>query len=432
MATPEQLAHERRDRTGPPDPHGPMKSSKLVKYSLLNAPWTLIASFGQPLSNYVTIILLSNTYGLAAGGQFRLLLSIFGILTIFTLVDSGKIAVRYLVMQRTGVIRPLFASRLRWGLLGTVAGMITAYVLYRQGDSLALPVLVMALLLPLGKAADLYAQINQARSQFFLSAVYSVAKYGAATLLPVLCIVFDLGLAFFLCTYFIVLFGFNAYFLSLHPEAYEPAAPEAKQYVKQGVQLSASGVFPIVLEHADKFIISYFLGLEALALYTIGVSTGRLFLNFVKPTLSIYFPILVNHRPRPGFLLKTFALLTAIGIASAWAMDYYFVYVLGSDYRAAYPLAAVVVAGLGLFFVGTISYYSIVYHRDAQISVPTITNIATTVIVIAYLFAAVLWGGQYALLLCALSYPLRDFLNVGAIALLSNWVNADETPRTVP
>lgn len=405
--------------------------SELVKYTLISAPWTLVASFAQPISNYLIILLLSKSYGLAAGGQFRLLLSIFGILTIFTLVDSGRIVVRYLVLEQRGVVWPLLVSRVRWGLLGLAAGVTWAFVLYQRGDELALPVLVLALLLPVGKSADLYAQINQARMAFPLSAVYSTIKYGSVIALAVVCIGLNLDITYFLCTYFVVLFGFNMYFLSRHREAYEAAGPDAKKYVREGLELSGSGVFPIALEQVDKFIVTYFFGLETLALYTIGVSTGRLLLNFVKPVLTIYFAMLVNHRPDPLRLLGAFTLLTAFGVACAWALKFYFAYVLGPDYLSAYPIAAVVLSGLGLFFVAAIVYYSSVYHKEATIRIPTATNIITFVVVVSYLFASVLLGGNLALLLLAASYPLRDLITIAVTAHMSRRMRADGKPSLV-
>ena len=397
----------------------------LARYTLINAPWTLIASFAQPLSNYVTILLLSSAYGLEAGGQFRLLLSIFGVLTPFTLPDTGKVAVRYLVQNREGVIRPLLACRIRWGLAGAAAGLATAAYLFHRGDTLALPVLILALLLPLGESADLYAQINQARQQFLTSAAYSLAKYGALTALAFVFAGMGLPALAFLSSYFIVLFGFNIYFLSRHPETFEASNAQAPRYVREGIQLSSSGVFPILLEHADKFIVSCFLGLEALALYSIGVSTGRLFLNVVKPVLTIYFPILVNHRPNAPFLLGSFVALTALGIAAAIALKFYFLLLLDAQYMPSYPFAAVIVSGLGLFFVGVVIYYSAVYHKTAEVRIPAITNVLTFALVTAYLLASARWGGPHALLLCAASFPLRDLIGLLVIGYLSKRAAGD-------
>lgn len=385
---------------------------RLVKYTLSNAPWTLIASMAQPLSNYVIIILLSQFYGLAEGGRFRLLLSIFAILALFTLIDSGKIVVKYLVMAHSGVVRPLLFNRMRWALAGLFAGVAGALLIHQKEDNLWVALLVAAVLLPISEPASLYAQINQAKKQFRLAAIYSISKFTSATALVPVCFYLNLDVIYFFAGYFIILGAFNVAFILLHEETFQPAGVNAPTYIKESVQLSASGLFPVILEHADKFIVSYFLGLEALALYAVGISTGRLLLNFVRPVLVIYFPILVDQRPTARFVALAFALLSCVGVAAAWLLQYYFGGVLEAKFLPAYPLAAVIVAGLGVHFSSVIVYYSSVYHRGSRIIIPTVTNIITSALVIAYLGAAIMYAGAYALVLCAASYPLRDLLNL--------------------
>jgi hypothetical protein len=395
--------------------------SRLTKHAFFNAPWAFIASLSHGLSNYLIMLLLGHYYGLAASGQFRLLTAIVGTLSIFTLVDSGKVVVKYLIMGRTGVVRPILMQRIRWGLLGAVGGVITSAVLYQRGDDLWLPLLVAALLLPLTMSADLYGQINQARSQFRLNALYSVIKYGSLVLIVPLGAVLQLSVQFALVAYSVMRTAFTVLFLAFHPESYEKETAEAKDYRRQSLQLSGSGMFAILLEHADKFLISYFFGMEALGLYAIGVSTGRLLLNVVKPTMTVFFNHFVHHRPSVGMLVVSFLLFTGVGIGVGLLMKYYFEYLLNPIYYAAYPMAAVIVAGLGIYCVQVVMFYSAIYYKGTNMVVPTLVNLIVAVLTVVYLAASIYWGGQYALMLCALSYPLRDALGLIAVPLVSRW-----------
>ncbi|MDP2620794.1 MAG: oligosaccharide flippase family protein [Hyphomicrobiales bacterium] len=402
------------------------QAQSLVKYTLFNAPWTLIASLSSGLSNYIIILVLSGAFGLAAGGQFRLFLSIMGVLSIFTLTDTGKIVVKYLVLGDAGVVRPLLFNRMRWALAGIVAGAVWAAIFYDRGNELWLPVLAGALLLPLTYPTDMYAQINQARKQFSLNALYSVTKYGTLVVLALVATRVGMSVAVFLIAYSIAIASYHIFYLTRHPETFEQANPNARTYIREGIQLSGSGLFPLLMESADKFLISYFFGLEALGLYAIGVSTGRLFLHLVKPTLAIYFPILVTRRPDARLLLVSLIVLTGIGIVAALLMEWYFTYVLAAKYMDAYPLAAVVVAGLGVYAVGVIIQYSSIYYKHSTVIIPAIVNVTTAILVVSYLFVSVLQGGEYALLLCAASYPLRDFLIMTTTTLLSKRVGVHE------
>lgn len=392
---------------------------ELLRYSLANAPWALISSLSAGVANYIIIIILAKTYGLAASGQFRLLLSIYGMISLFTLMDSGKIAIKYLVQGETGVVRPLLRQRFLWGLAGSLTGLITAAVLYRNGDPLWLPLIVAAICVPIAQPASLFAQINQARKEFRTNALYNVTKYvvilGAAFALAYM----NADVIWFLALFFILTAIFHVVFLWRQEETFQPDGTASAGYRKDALKLSASGIFPIMLEHADKFLVSYFFGLETLGLYVVGVSTGRLLLHFVKPVLTIYYPILVKKKINMYALVPVFLALTTLGLFTAYfVLDYYFANVLGAEYADATAISTVIVAGLGVYFLGVITYYSAVYHQDGNVRVPAITNIITASLTVLYMTVSLKFGGAYALILCAASYPLREFLNLLIIQLL--------------
>ena len=118
-------------------------------------------------------------------------------------------------------------------------------------------------------------------------------------------------------------------------------------------------------------------------------------------------------------LVATFVVLTGVGVGVAFAMKYYFAYVLSPIYFAAYPMAAIIVAGLGIYCVQVVMFYSAIYYKGTNMVVPTLVNLIVAALTVVYLFAAIYWGGQHALLLCAASYPLRDALVLIMVPLLS-------------
>ena len=403
-----------------------MVMSQRVRYAVFNAPWVMISSLCQGLSGYFIILILSSTYGLAAGGEFRLYLSILGMLSIFSLVDTGKIAIKYLVLDDHGVVRPLLRNRMMWALLGVVVGLIVVAVFKKRGEDIWLPLLFGTLLLPLTFSADLFAQINQARRQFRLNAIYSICKHSTLVLVAFASSLVGIAVTYILIGYSAVLTSFHLFYLTRHRETFEPGNPKSRTYVRESVKLSASGVFPIALEHADKLLVSYFFGLEALGLYTIGVSTGRIFVRFVKPVTTIYYPVLVDRLPPLGVTLASLGILTTIGVAFAYPMLYYFSHILGDEFTDGYPMALICLLGLGVHAGGVITYYSSVYYKNSSILIPTITNVVTFLIVGTFLVVAVAAGKEIGLILCAASFPLRDLLNMLIPMLLSKKLRGDE------
>ena len=401
-----------------------MRVKQVILYGFRHAPWAVLASLCAGLSNYLIIILLSQYYGLATGGEFRLLLSIVGLLSLFTLAEADKVVIRHLVRGKQGVVRPLVISRMQFSLLGTVIGVITAALFYHEGQEIWLSILVASLLLPLAFPTDLYAQIVQSRNNFRKAAIQSFIKYTILTLLAFFAGIWSVAISTFVGVYYLCLTAINTILLLRQPETFEPSSAEAPLYRRESLQLSVAGLSPVVLQHSDKLLISYFLGFEKLALYTIGISTGRLISNAVKPILTVYFPVLVKERFSFGLLLAVFGALTVAGIGAVWPLSYYFSDVLGAEYAEAYPLAAIIMAGLGVYFVSVVLYYSSVYHEDAKLSVPTMTSFLSTLVTLTYLVLSLKFGGEYALLLSAASYPLRDLLTLVLTLTLSRRAKA--------
>ena len=383
-----------------------------IIYSLKNAPWALIGSLSAAVANYIILILLSKAYGIAASGEFRLLLSIFGMLSLLTLMDTGKVAIKYLVQGESGVIRPLFVQRVLFGLSGSLLGvLITIY--YKMDDNpLWITLAIMALLVPIVRPMGLLFQINQSKKLFKKNALIRIAIYGTIVCTCLIVTQLEIDRIVFFSSFFITLAVFHGFLFMRYHEVHERSHPNAQQMKRESRRLSYSGAFPIVLEHADKFLVSYFLGIEALGIYVIGVSTGRLLERFIKPSLSIYFPHLVNHRLDFRLIALGFLLLSIFAIFAYFGVNFYFVEILGTEYKDSAPIALVIIAGLGFSFIGIIVYYSAIYHRDSDISVPVVANIGTTVFIVTYLTLAILYGGRYALMLCAASYPLRDFVQM--------------------
>ena len=388
-------------------------------YFAQNAPWTVVTTLVTGLSNYVIMILLMRFAGLEAVGQFRLLLSIVAMLALASVLDTGKILIKYVVQEMPGVIRPLLVNRALWSLIGVAAGLVVAAVQAYQDNPLAPAVAAAALMLPLTFPFNLYAQILQARREFRLNALINLLKQTVIVGVVFVWLLLEWDVITLFIVYYALRTAFNVWYMSWHFSEMRTVAPESKKIVREATVLSGSGMLQVVLDNIDKFLVSYFLGLEALGLYAIGVSTGKLLLSFVKPMLVVYLADLVDNRLSRRFQWLSFALLTLVGIVLTVIMGFFMSLVFKPDEMLAYPIAAVIWISLGIYFVGVTKYYSSIYHKDSSLKVPVITNLVSTPLIVGYLLLCLKFGGDYALILCAASYPLRELINVVAISMLS-------------
>jgi O-antigen/teichoic acid export membrane protein len=308
---------------------------------------------------------------------------------------------------------------MKFSLIAIPLGMAISAYLYSDGNRIWMPIAIATLIIPVALTTDMYNEINLAKRQFRTNATYSVLKFGTLTLVAAALSFARVDVLVYMCLYYVIVGAFHLAFLRRHDEVREAPASDSDDLKRQSIRLSATGIFPLLLEHADKFLIGYFFGLEALGIYTIGISTGRLMLHFVKPLTTLFFSHLVLHKLDTILRVALAVGLTLVGLAGAWLLQHYFTYVLGAKFAASYPTAAVVTAGLGVHSLGVLSYYSSIYHKESDVRVPTLTNIITAAAMVLYLLVATLLGGSYALILCAASYPLRELCNLIVISFLT-------------
>ncbi|MCG8559849.1 MAG: oligosaccharide flippase family protein [Hyphomicrobiales bacterium] len=395
-----------------------------IRYIVAQAPWALIATLSAGLANYVIVIILTKFYDAYVVGQFRLLLSVVGLLGLFSFLETGNILLKAVVENKGGVAKPLFVNRVKYALIGSAVGLVLAFYFYRDGNDIYIPLAFSALVVPVFFPTAMFEFINHALKNFRGNAIIDLTRFASVTLLFAAGGFFGVYPPALLSTYFVVLAGFNAFFYARLVEKLKPFATRAPKEIKDSVQLSLSSVFVNILEHADKLLISYVFGLKALGLYAVGVSTGNLVLFMAKPALTVLNPLLVEERFSGRMLAYIFVGTTIAGVIASVALKPIFAVVFGAEYLEAYDLSKVIIWGLGIFCVSVLVYNTSVYNKDSPVRVPVLNNFISPVIVLVYLVLAVLLGGEYALLLCAASYPLRQLVNVVILAIISGRTSA--------
>ncbi|WP_026379203.1 lipopolysaccharide biosynthesis protein [Afifella pfennigii] len=384
-------------------------------YTMSNAPWALGTSLAPGLSNYITILIIAWLVDLEAAGRFRIFLSIVGLLSLFSLEDTSKIVIRYVLKGHEEVFRPLLLHRMRWSLIGVVLGLGVSAYLFAKDNPLAPAILVASFWIPIRAPTEMYEQINQARGWFRLNCFLTSFKYTLIALTAL----FMLSVGFSEIDFFIAGLSLhcivNMIYLSRYRDLFVRSDDYPKEIFRESNHLSVSGAPNLLLEHADKFLVAYLFDLDTLAVYTIAISTGRLLLNLVKPTLTIYFSRLSRLEPTAMQMSVAFVAMTAVGVAVAVLSKYYFMEVLPGFYETAYPISFVIFAGMGIYSVGVLAQYSSIFFRDGRIEVPVYSNLARFGITGAYMAILAIRPGEWTLLLLAASYPLRE-----AVTLFTN------------
>jgi len=120
--------------------------AKYGSYLLLGDFISLIASF--LLSIAFARLLPKETYG-----EYRYILSIFGLLAIFSLQGMHSAVIQGVARGFEGVLIKAFKTKLRWSLIGSLASICIAIYFWFQGNIVfTFSFLIVAVFLPLFKS----------------------------------------------------------------------------------------------------------------------------------------------------------------------------------------------------------------------------------------------------------------------------------------
>ena len=391
----------------------------LAKHLVTHTPWSFVSSVSAGFGNYFLVVLLARFYTPDAVGEFRLLLSAIGMLALFSVFESGKILLRSVVEGNIAIARPLFYYRLRWSMLGVVAGWSYAAWLFYHGNALAIPVLIATAAAPFYYGADLYDYINQARSNFRTNAIYNSSKilivlsfFATGGILGVPTTILFSG-------YFVILASCHSLFFWLEMRGVTTPPVDCAKAKRKSLFLSISTVPPLILEHTDKLLIGLLMGIKPLGYYTVAVSTGRLVLYGISPLLTTINPLLVRKKVPGNKLVYVFIGFTILGILTSYFIEIMYLRIYPAEYHQYFHLSKVIIWGVGLYCTYNLLYSSAVFHQDAALRIPMISNWISPAFIFVWLGASMLYGGDNKLLLCALSYPLRHLVGIVTITLIN-------------
>lgn len=235
--------------------------------------WISVAQVGSGLVSLVILIAFANLLSQETYGLYRYILSIAGVLNVFSLTGMNAAVARAVARGEEGALRASVGYQLRWGLLQFAAfGALAAYYAYQGNSLFALSFLALGLFTPATLAFNTYGAYLEGRKEFRLASVSSVLStliYGIGMIAVlvvsgrILWIVFAYALATFFSTalfYFFTLWYFR------------PPAKAPKESLAYGRHLTLIGIMDPIVSQIDKIIVAHFWGPAQLAIYTLAMA----------------------------------------------------------------------------------------------------------------------------------------------------------------
>lgn len=239
-----------------------------IRYALKGYFWYGVEYSIALITGLATTIAFANLLSPQTYGTFKYILSLLPFLSIPTLKrlnDSLTISVS---KGFEGDLIRVFKTKIKWGLWGSLAGVIlSSYYFYQGNSTLGILILVLAFFVPLFNTPYIFSNFLVGKKDFKMLAILNGAgsiayAIGIITAMLTSKNVFMVVLAYFSINFLIQLVS---YLYVLHK--YKPNKKEEERTIKYGKQISFLGIINTVASYIDNLLVFHYLGAIELAAY---------------------------------------------------------------------------------------------------------------------------------------------------------------------
>lgn len=254
--------------------------------------WLSLGQIISAASRFLLAIAFANLLPKETFGTYKYVLSFAGILTISTLSGMNTAVVRTIAQGFEGCFIPALKTKLRWGVLGTLASLgIAGYYFLNNNIYLTICFLIVAVFLPLMSSFAIYQAFWQGRKRFDIQTKYYIIGQITATGILILTLFLSKNLLLILLAYFVpytllrfIFLQISIKKLHLSPQRQDP------QTISYGKHLSLVGVIGSIAGHLDKILIWHFLGAGSLAIYAFAILPPLVIKDVLKSIAGLALP----------------------------------------------------------------------------------------------------------------------------------------------
>ncbi|MDD5033107.1 MAG: oligosaccharide flippase family protein [Candidatus Pacebacteria bacterium] len=300
-----------------------------IRYLIKGYFWLISEYAFSLLAGLATSVAFANLIPPEAYGTFQYVLTIVSFLSLTTLTRLNDSLTISVAKGFEGGIIKILKTKIKWGLLGTFAGIIlSAYYFYQNDSTLALLVLIAALFVPVLDTPYVYSNYLIGKKNFKVLSLIN----NAASIIYSVCIVITLFLSkdvvFIIGFYFLINFLIRLFALIFVLKKYKPKKETESQTIDYGKKISYLNIFNTVASSIDNIFVFHYLGAAELAAYAIAKKMPEKLkdlITFLTPLSAPKFaakdisdPYIKNESLRKSLFL-TLAMLAVILIYAIFA-----------------------------------------------------------------------------------------------------------------
>lgn len=274
----------------------------MIRLSVIISNYKEILTTGSPLAlsqilnsviSFLSAVLLGYLLPKDIFGEYKYLLSLFAILSYFSMSGYGTIIIREVANNNSGIYGAAFNKVLISSFFGSILAIIGALYYFTQGNTaLCLGLLIISFFIPLNNSFNLYSSFLSGKQNFKAQSISQTSiNFLCAMSLVIVSYVFP-SPNLLLFTYYLV-FVFGCYYVSkiyIKKDLLISSVSISEQNKESAWHLSVINVIGVLSQQIDKLITFHFLGPIQLAVLFFAEAIPLQIKNMQKVVFSVLIP----------------------------------------------------------------------------------------------------------------------------------------------
>ncbi|MBU4285015.1 oligosaccharide flippase family protein [Patescibacteria group bacterium] len=234
--------------------------------------WLTFGKIVSTIASFLLTIAFANLLSKEIYGIYKYILSLAGLLTIFTLSGINTAVIQAVARGYEGTFVSALKTKIKWGLFGGLISIVLAGYYYFHGDiALTLCFLVAAAFLPFMDSLAIYSSLLTGRKLFKFSTKYDIITQVIAAAIMMVTLFLTNNIFLVIFAYFVPNTLLRLIFLKITLKKFQPNEKKDPKTISYGKHLSLMGVFDAIASQIDKILIFHYLGAIELAIYSFAV-----------------------------------------------------------------------------------------------------------------------------------------------------------------
>lgn len=261
----------------------------------LYSVWSLCGQGAVSVAALGLTYVLANYVEKSVVGEYRLIISLYASISIFTLVGTTTALMRSVAAGHEQTFPYAFGIKLRYGLLGTAVFIpLVAYYGLTDNSSLAFGLLIAAFCMPLIEAASLFNSYLKGRSLFATAAIATAFQRLVVAAGVILAVFVQAELLYITVAYFVLQTIVSTFLYWRTVRQVSPTSDVDQAMLPYAKHLTAMSALGAISGQLDKYVLFIFFGPVALASYWIASVIPQEVGRVVSVVVSTVFPRMVK------------------------------------------------------------------------------------------------------------------------------------------